>query len=158
MIKIFGKIRYHWQPELSWSIIYWSIAFMSVFIGLALLRESSSFSGISLTLFVLFVLMALIGIHRYFVIEEEKLYIAAANPFATKKIPISSIEKVSVTYLNICILTKDRPKGLVFHMRKWPKKYFINALALNPHFKGEVELTDHLITQDYFEEYYAPKE
>ena len=37
MIKIFGKMRYHWQPELSWSIIYWSIAVAPMFIGLSLL-------------------------------------------------------------------------------------------------------------------------
>ncbi len=157
MIKIFGKIRYHWQPELSWSIIYWSIAFMSLFIGLILLQESSSFSNISLTLFALFVLMAIIGVHRFFVIGEEKLYIASANPFTTKKIPISSIEKISVTYLNIRLITDKHPNGQVYHMRKWPKKYFINDLARNPHFKGEVELTDHLIELDYFEEYYAQK-
>ena len=39
MIKIFGKMRYHWQPELSWSIIYWSIAVAPMFIGLSLLFE-----------------------------------------------------------------------------------------------------------------------
>ena len=40
-------------------------------------------------------------------------------------------------------------------MRKWPKKYFVNALALNGHFKGEVELVDNLTHVDYFELYYA---
>lgn len=39
MIKLFGKVRYHWQPELSWSIIYWSIAVAPIFIGLSLLYE-----------------------------------------------------------------------------------------------------------------------
>ncbi|CYY80914.1 membrane protein [Streptococcus suis] len=33
MIKIFGKIRYHWQPDLSWAIIYWSLTFTPIFIG-----------------------------------------------------------------------------------------------------------------------------
>ena len=31
MIKIFGKYRYHWQPELSWLIIYWSLAVTPIF-------------------------------------------------------------------------------------------------------------------------------
>ena len=37
------------------------------------------------------------------------------------------------------------------------KKYFINALALNPYFKGEVVLTDNFIHVDYYEMYYADK-
>lgn len=39
MIKIFGKIRYHWQPDLSWAIIYWSLTFTPIFIGMTLLLE-----------------------------------------------------------------------------------------------------------------------
>ena len=35
------------------------------------------------------------------------------------------------------------------------KKYFVNALALNDHFKGEVELMDNFTHVDYFETYYA---
>ena len=35
MIKIFGKYRYHWQPELSWLIIYWSLAITPIFIAAA---------------------------------------------------------------------------------------------------------------------------
>ena len=38
-------------------------------------------------------------------------------------------------------------------MRKWPKKYFLDALVLNPYFQGEVELVDNLINLDYFEVY-----
>ena len=36
MIKIFGKVHYHWQPDLSVLVTYWSIAVIPVFIGLAL--------------------------------------------------------------------------------------------------------------------------
>ncbi len=35
------------------------------------------------------------------------------------------------------------------------EKYFINALAINPYFKGEVILTDNFIHVDYYEMYYA---
>ena len=39
-----------------------------------------------------------------------------------------------------------------------PKNYFINALALNDHFKGEIELTDNFIHVDYYQLYYADNE
>ncbi|MBM9833958.1 EbsA protein, partial [Enterococcus faecalis] len=67
------------------------------------------------------------------------------------------ITKIDVTYSSITIFSEKYPQGRDFHMRKWPKKYFVNALALEPSFTGEVELTDHLIKLDYFETYYSDK-
>ncbi|MGT2716311.1 EbsA family protein [Streptococcus respiraculi] len=158
MIKIFGRIRYHWQPELSWSIIYWSLAITPAFLALSLILEKLRISDTIIQLFVLVIIMFGIGWHRYFVIDEEYLRIASANPFASKKVRINTISKIEVTYLFVKIFSTDMPEGKVYYIRKWPKKYFVNALALNPHFQGEIVLTDHLITQDYFEEYYANKD
>ncbi|MTB64809.1 EbsA protein [Streptococcus sp. zg-86] len=158
MIKIFGRIRYHWQPELSWSIIYWSLAITPAFLALSLILERLRISDTIIQLFVLVIVMFGIGWHRYFVIEEDHLKIASANPFATKKIQIATISKIEVTYLFIKLFSQEFPEGKIYYIRKWPKKYFINALALNPRFQGEIVLTDHLITQDYFEEYYANKD
>ena len=54
MIKIFGKYRYHWQPELSWLIIYWSLAITPIFIAAALLFELYSVPSHILMLFTNF--------------------------------------------------------------------------------------------------------
>lgn len=158
MIKIFGRIRYHWQPDLSWSIIYWSLAITPAFLALSLILEKLRISDTIIQLFVLVIIMFGIGWHRYFVIDEEYLRIASANPFASKKVRIATISKIEVTYLFVKIFSRDMPDGKVYYIRKWPKKYFVNALALNPYFQGEIVLTDHLVTQDYFEEYYANKD
>lgn len=155
MIKIFGKMRYHWQPELSWAMIYWSLTLTPMFISLSLLYERARISEAIFIMLILFFFLLAIGFHRYFVIEDEKLYIASANPFMNRKIDIDSIAKIEVTYLFIKIFSDAYPKGKIFYMRKWPKKYFINDLVRHSHFQGEIELTDHMITQDYFEEYYS---
>ena len=155
MIKIFGKIRYHWQPELSRAIIYWSLSLTPVFISLALLYERAQISTAIFVMFILFIILVGIGFHRYFLIEENQLYIASANPFANRKIQIKSISKIEVTILFIKIFSTAYPNGKIFYMRKWPKKFFINDLVRNPHFQGSIELTDHMIEQDYFEEYYS---
>lgn len=155
MIKIFGKIRYHWQPELSWAIIYWSLSLTPMFIGLALLYERAQISTAIFVMFFLFILLIGIGFHRYFRIDENQLYIASANPLASRKIQIKSISKIEVTILFIKIFSVAFPNGKIFYMRKWPKKFFINDLVRNPHFQGEIELKDHMIAQDYFEEYYS---
>ena len=141
MIKIFGKVHYHWQPDLSILVTYWSIAVIPVFIGLALMYESSSVPTLVLFSFFLFMALLAIGVHRYFTIYEDGiLRIITANPFTPIKVQIN-----------------DGSRSRTFCMRKWPKKYFINALALNPYFKGEVILTDNFIHVDYYEMYYADK-
>ena len=139
MIKIFGKVHYHWQPDLSVLVTYWSIAVIPVFIGLALMYESSSVPTLVLFSFFLFMALLAIGIHRYFTIYDDGiLRIITANPFTPIKVKIESIEKIEVNKKSI-------------------KLIFINALALNPYFKGEVVLTDNFIHVDYYEMYYATK-
>ena len=159
MIKIFGKIRYHWQPDLSMLITYWSLSVIPVFIGLALMYESSSIPTLVLFSFFLFLAMMAVGVHRYFTIYDDGiLRIITANPFTPIKVPISSIDKVEVTKNSIRLIFNDKSRSRTFCMRKWPKKYFINALALNDHFKGEIELTDNFIHVDYYQLYYADNE
>ena len=159
MIKIFGKIRYHWQPDLSMLIIYWSLSVIPVFIGLALMYESSSIPTVVLFSFFLFMALMAVGVHRYFTIYDDGiLRIITANPLTPIKVPISSIEKVEVTKNSIKLIFNDGSRSRTFCMRKWPKKYFINALALNNHFKGEIELTDNFIHVDYYQLYYSNNE
>lgn len=159
MIKIFGKIRYHWQPDLSMLITYWSLSVIPVFIGLALMYESSSIPTVVLFSFFLFMALLAVGVHRYFTIYDDGiLRIITANPLTPIKVPISSIEKVEVTKNSIKLIFNDGSRSRTFCMRKWPKKYFINALALNDHFKGEIELTDNFIHVDYYQLYYSNNE
>lgn len=155
MIKIFGKIRYHWQPELSWLIVYWSLSLTPLFIGLSLLFEKANIPMVIFLLFGVVMILFGIGFRRYFTIEEEDLVITYANPLKKKTIPIASIQKVEVTFLYIKLFADAFSEGTIFYMRKWPKKYFVNDLVRNLHFQGEVELTDHMIQQDYFQEYYS---
>lgn len=158
MIKIFGKVHYHWQPDLSILVTYWSIAVIPVFIGLALMYESSSVPTLVLFSFFLFMALLAIGVHRYFTIYEDGiLRIITVNPFTPIRVKIDSIEKVEVNKKSIKLIFNDGSRSRTFCMRKWPKKYFINALALNSSFKGEVVLTDNFIHVDYYEMYYADK-
>ncbi|MGT2883640.1 EbsA family protein [Streptococcus ferus] len=157
MIKIFGKIRYHWQPELSWSIIYWSIAIAPIFIALSFLYERASIPHYFFFLFTLFIVLVGAGFHRYFVIEENGiLRVVSLSPFKPSKIVIADIEKVIVTKSTLTLVVKGK-KDSLFYMRKWPKKYFLDALALAPDFRGEVELIDNFIDLDYFEAYKQDK-
>ena len=156
MIKIFGQLRYHWQPDISILVIYWSLSVIPIFIGLALMYESSDVHTVVLFLLFLFMVLLGVGVHRYFTIYENGiLRIITANPFTPSKIEIAKIRKIAVTKTSIPLYIYVKEKGRTFCMRKWPKKFFVNDLALNKYFKGEVELVDNLTHIDYFETYYA---
>lgn len=152
MLRLFGKIRYHWQPELAWALIYWSVTLAPIFIGLSLLYERTNKPSHVFLLFGIFGILSLLGLHRYFIIAEDHLEMISINLFKVKKLPIKDIEKIEVTKSSLTLLMTD---GLSysFQMRKWPKKYFLDALAVHEAFKGEVELLDHLVKMDYFEVY-----
>lgn len=154
MIKIFGKNRYHWQPEVSWAIIFWSITITPIFIGLSLLFERTKVPNSVFALFGLFFLLLAIGFHRYFIIDDKGLLrIISLSFLIPNKIAISDIKKIEITKSTITLITDKYPRGITFYMRKWPKKYFLDALALEPSFQGEVELLDNFIKMDYFEAY-----
>lgn len=157
MIKIFGKIRYHWQPELSFFIIYWSIAFVPIFIGLSLLYERTDIPSQVFVLFAIFIILVGIGLQRYFIIDEKRgiIKIVSLKFFGPRRIKIKDIRKIEVTKSTITIFAKG--KKHLFYMRKWPKKYFLDALAINPKFRGEVVLVDNLVNLDYFEIYKKDK-
>ncbi|HEO6997471.1 TPA: EbsA family protein, partial [Streptococcus agalactiae] len=127
MIKLFGKIRYHWQPELSWAIIYWSIAIAPIFIGLSLLYERTEIPSQVFVLFAIFIVLVGIGFHRYFVIEEDGyLRIVSFNFLRRSKFPIEDIAKIEVTKSSVTIKFNNNHER-IFYMRKWPKKYFLDA-------------------------------
>ena len=157
MIKIFGKYRYHWQPELSWLIIYWSLAITPIFLATALLFEYYRVPSHILTLFTIFVVLFGLGLHRYFIIEEHGiLRIESFNIFKARKVKIADLEKIEVTKTGLTLIFENG-KRRNFYMRKWPKKYFLDALAVHPDFRGEVELLDHMTRFDYFAFYEESK-
>ena len=156
MFKVFGKIRYHWQPEISWAIIYWSLAVMPLFIGLSLLYERTESPSHVFLLLGLFLILTFLGVHRYFIITEDTLEMVSLNVFKSRHLKISDICKVEVTKSTLKLLMRDETSYL-FQMRKWPKKYFLDALAVHERFKGEVELLDNFIALDYFELYKEDK-
>ena len=157
MIKIFKKNRYHWQPELSWFLIYWSIAVMPIFIAMSLLLEELRVPRHFFVLFTLFIVLVGVGFHRYFIIEDDGfLRIVSLSFFKPSKIAVANISKVEVTKSTLTLVLTNG-KRYLFYMRKWPKKYFLDALVLVPSFQGEVVLVDHLINLDYFESYQRNK-
>ncbi|MCH4169177.1 MAG: EbsA family protein [Streptococcaceae bacterium] len=129
MIKIFGKIRYHWQPELSISIIYWSVTFSLIFLAMILTLEKTQISSTAFIIFALFLALVSLGFHRYFLLTDKgELKIMAIRPKNRLVIKLSSIEKIQVGSKGIILFIPDYSKGRIFYMRKWHREPFIEAL------------------------------
>ena len=92
--------------------------------------------------------------HRFFIIGEgDQLKIVSMDIFKPQTVKVSSIKKIEVTKLGLTLIFSNDSKKRIFYMRKWPKKYFLDALAVHPNFQGEVELMDAFTELDYFEAY-----
>lgn len=129
MIKIFGKIRYHWQPELSVSIVYWSITCSLIFLSLILTLEKTKISSSAFIIFALFIALVSLGFHRYFLITDDgELKIMAIRRKNRIIVKLNDIKKIQVGSKGIILFVPQYPKGQIFYMRKWHREPFIEAL------------------------------
>lgn len=124
------KKVYHWQPELSMAIIYWSCTFGILFLSLILTLEYTRPYTTSNIVLALFFLFALLGCNRYFIITEEVLVIHALLPIKRKKITLGSIQTIRVGSKSIEIVSPEFKEGArLFIMTKKNKQAFIDKLS-----------------------------
>lgn len=120
------KKRYFWQPELSISIIYWSLTFIVLFYGLILTLEKTH-PYLEGNIFIgIFILLTVVGLHRYLYIEEFGIRLRFARFWRRETILHEHID-----YLGLCkdgvIIQRKGLSGSSFHlaMRKSKKEAFI---------------------------------
>ncbi|GFH40157.1 hypothetical protein Hs20B_05550 [Lactococcus insecticola] len=139
------------------TLIYWCLAISPIFISLALLYEKTKISTTSFILFIIFIILMWVGFQRYFEISEDKDLLLSRGlvPSYSGKMVISEISKIQISKRALVIFSTRYADGKIFYMRKWPKKYFVDALAINTYFKGEIELIGHI--DHYFDTYVDDK-
>lgn len=113
------KKRYFWQPELSISIIYWSITFIILFYGLILTLEKTH-PYLKGNIFIgLFLLFGVVGLHRYLTMDESGIKIRFARVWRRE-----TVLREHIDYLTLCkdgvIIQRKGLSGASFHfaMRK----------------------------------------
>ncbi|MGX7139203.1 hypothetical protein RV15_GL000838 [Enterococcus silesiacus] len=133
------KRVYHWQPELSTAIIYWSCTFGILFLSLILTLEHTRpylISNIVLGIFFFFVLL---GHNRYFIIDDEHLIVHALLPIRRKKITLSTIEMIRVGPKCIEMTsTGFKENTQMFIMTKKNKTAFIASLKRQALFTAKI--------------------
>ncbi|MEI5992224.1 EbsA family protein [Enterococcus crotali] len=133
------KKVYHWQPELSTLIIYWSCTFGILFLSLILTLEHTRPYLISNIVLGIFVFFALLGCNRYFIIDDDQLIIHALLPIKRKKITLSAIETIRVGPKCIEVKSSElKERSQMFIMTKKNKTAFIASLKQQQTFTAAI--------------------
>ena len=132
--------RYFWQPELSISIIYWSLTFIVLFYGLVLTLEKTRPYLQGNIVIGIAILFAVVGLHRYLNIDETGIRVRYARVWRRE-----TLLREHIDYLTPCkdgvIIQRKGLSGAAFHfaMRKKRKEAFIKDFIT---FYPEIEIRE----------------
>lgn len=132
--------RYFWQPELSISIIYWSLTFIVLFYGLILTLEKTRPYLQGNIVIGIAILFAVVGLHRYLNIDETGIRVRYARVWRRE-----TLLREHIDYLTPCkdgvIIQRKGLSGAAFHfaMRKKRKEAFIKDFIT---FYPEIEIRE----------------
>lgn len=133
------KRVYHWQPELSTAIIYWSCTFGILCLSLILTLEHTRPYVTSNIVLGIFIFFTLLGCNRYFIIDGEYLIVHALLPMRRKKIALSAIEVIRVGPKCIELNSLEFKEGTqMFIMTKKNKNAFIESIKQHESFKATI--------------------
>lgn len=137
--------KYHWQPELSMTIIYWSATFAILFIGLILTLENTKPYLTGNFVIFLFFLFFLLGWNRYFHLHENTIVIHALLPCKRKKVHISAIQQIRVGTKSIELsYQNEQTHKHIYMMTQKKKQLFVEKIETHPNFSGEIIYDDQL--------------
>lgn len=123
------RTYYHWQPELSTAMIYWSGTMMIFFFSLILSLEHTRPYWASNTVLVVFLCFVYLGWRRSLFINKHQLEIRYAAFWKVTKIPYDEIEWVREGPKGIELKSKRLPKPVLFNMKVKTKEKFIKNLT-----------------------------
>ena len=132
--------RYFWQPELSISIIYWSLTFIVLFYGLILTLEKTRPYLQGNIVIGIAILFAVVGLHRYLNIDETGIRVRYARVWRRE-----TLLREHIDYLTPCkdgvIIQRKGLSGAAFHfaMLKKRKEAFIKDFIT---FYPEIEIRE----------------
>ncbi|MGG5369058.1 EbsA family protein [Enterococcus sp. AZ196] len=135
------KKRYFWQPELSISIIYWSLTFIVLFYGLILTLEKTHPYFQGNLIIGISIVFAVVGLHRYLILEDAGIKVRYARLSRRE-----TLLREHIDYLALCkdgvIIQRKGLSGATFHfaMRRKRKETFVKDFAA---FYPEIEIKEN---------------
>ncbi|MGX7162879.1 EbsA family protein [Enterococcus massiliensis] len=118
--------KYHWQPELSISIIYWSVTLMILFYSLTLSLENTRPYWKSNLVLLFFFFMAIIGFLRWFFVKETYLLVYYSRFWKRDRFYYQGIQKICSLPNGIELTYKNKTHH--FLMRKKTRDNLLREL------------------------------
>ncbi len=136
------KNSYRWQPELSTSVIYWSLTFCLFFSSIAFFLEKISLNIFSIFSFAFFVVLLYLGFQRYFQLTDSHLFIHCLLKKKQIVVQLENIKKISVGSYGLAIsevFPDGKEKVFKVIMTKKEKQKFVKDVDQKKVFKGCIE-------------------
>lgn len=133
--------KYHWQPEISRFVIYWSYTIGLLCLGIIIQLEKIKFNWLTIVLVLVSFLFILNGWLKYFMITERHLYQYCLNPKIKRRILIKNIKSISVGSHGFTLTIKHFKGKMdrnIFLMRKKTLRVFLTEIAAHSEFKGQI--------------------
>lgn len=142
------KKRYFWQPELSISIILWSLTFIFLFYGLIISLEHNKIYWKGNLFIGLFLVMFVLSCHRFFILTEKRLAIRYALLWRKKEIFYDDIDQILVRKDGLIIKQKGLNGRTRHMMRKKQKDRFLADLKKSNSNIGITSEKDQKLSHD----------
>ncbi|MGX7025501.1 EbsA family protein [Vagococcus hydrophili] len=128
---------FRYQPELSGSIIYWSMTFVLFLLSMiGLLEEQGRINLFSIITFLIFLFFVYLGTRRKMILTNEQLKVSAILKKNRYQIDIDKIKNISVGSHGITIKTEARE--YVYVMFPPSKNAFVLNLQKESLFTGTI--------------------
>ncbi|MGX6977831.1 EbsA family protein [Vagococcus elongatus] len=133
--------KYHWQPEISRFVIYWSYTLGLLCFGIIIQLEKIKFNWLTIALICVSLAFILNGWMKYFILTERHLCQWCINPKIKRKVMIKNIESISVGSHGFTLTIKHFKGKIdrnIFLMRKKTMEKFLADVASHSEFKGQI--------------------
>lgn len=128
---------FRYQPDLSGTVIYWSMTFVLFFISMiGLLEQQGRINIFSVITFLIFLIFGYFGTKRKMILTNEQLKVSAILKKNSYQIDLDNIVKVSVGSHGITILTKQNE--FAYLMFSKAKNSFVHYLKQEELFTGAI--------------------
>lgn len=128
---------FRYQPELSDTVIYWSLTLVLFFLSMiGLLERQGRINIFSIFTFLLFLFFSYIGTRRKMILTQEQLNVYAILKKNQYQIELEQIETVLVGSHGVTIKTKET--DFAYLMFKKSKSKLVEQLDKESQFKGTI--------------------
>lgn len=122
------KLNLSFEP--AYQVIYWSLIWLLLFIGLIVLLEYTRFNWISIVLITVAVILMIPTRRHFLKIRNNSLFVFYIFK-ETIEIPLSTIERIEYSHSRKVELISQKKKRAFLYLSKKNKKAFIDYLQTN---------------------------